>query len=386
MSELTPTESAQLARDIYDVQNDIQFKAFLLNGMFSQKKTHKQKLTADVGGRIIRKAKDGFGLCALGGGVHFAGDAFFIFRGTTMANNKADVISDARIGSQKSETGTSVHIGFNEILKSMLTDIREFLNANKSQITGTIHCIGHSLGGAVATLAADWLKSQTGRTIKLYTYGQPRVGMLFFSTKLTAKLGAENIHRVFHTTDPVPMVPIFPYVHNPCPGNGHLINSTHLIISGEAHKMASYANDVAKKSWAELKRSAPVYNHEKAIEEFLTSKIRPDSENPLTWEWLDSALIYILKKIGNGMFVGFHTAAYGVHSIADRIAWILTKGLDLANAIGRFVGLFVKKVMQVLRMPPLRSDQSITKSFLTGLLTMLMKKAHDLAKRAIQSM
>ena len=383
MSELTPKESAQFAEGIYAVQDDLTFKAFLLDRKFSQDSAGQQKLDAKVGGRLLLNATDGFGLCALGGD-RYAGDAFFIFRGTTTANNKADFLSDARIGTQMSKTGTAVHIGFNEIFKSMLPDIRRFIDSNRTKITGTVHCVGHSLGGAVATLAADWISSKTGLKVKLYSYGQPRAGMTMFSVKLTKKLDASNVHRVFHSTDPVPMVPIFPYVHSPAPGNGHLIPSSNLVVSGEAHKMASYIRSVRKKQWADLKRAAPVFNHEKAIEEFLVSKIRPDANNPLTWEWLDRALIYVLKKIGNGIFVGLHTAIVGVHTLADRIAWVLAKGIELTTRVGKLVRLFIDKVMQVLRMVPLKSGQTITQTFLTHLLTMLMNRAHETARRAIR--
>ena len=186
MSELSPLEAAKFAQGIYAVQNQYQFLAYISRNSFIEN-TSVSQMNANVGGRIFRKAKDGFGLGALGSGTKHKGDAFFVFRGTTTANNNADIISDARIGTQFSKNGTQVHIGFNEIFKSMFKDIREFLSQNQKKITGTIHCIGHSLGGAVATLAADWIKSQTGLTVKLYTFGQPRIGMAAFCWRLTSK-------------------------------------------------------------------------------------------------------------------------------------------------------------------------------------------------------
>ncbi len=386
MSELTPLQSANLAEEIYDVQDEILFEIFQTKNkdIFSQEQ---QKLTANVGGRIIRSAKDAFGLCTMGAG-QYAGNAFLIFRGTTTANNKADFVSDARIGLQNSKTGSSVHIGFNEVFKSMLRDIQQFISSN--QITGTVHCIGHSLGGAVATLAADWVKTNFSRfTVKLYTFGQPRVGLLPFATKFTSKLHSDNVHRLFHTTDPVPMVPIFPYIHAPAPGNGHLISSESLVTSGEAHKMANYIHSIKQKelgSWPSISRSAPVFNHEKAIEEWVTSKVRPDPEHPRTWEWLDRAFIYVLTKIGNSIFTALHTAIVGVHTLADRIAWILMKGIDLAKNVGFFVKKLIEKIVQILGMPPLAPNHSITQAFLASLLTMLMRRSYDLARRAIRSL
>ena len=101
------------------------------------------------------------------GGKGYEKDLFIIFRGSTDANNNADWISNARIGVQLSSNSFPVHIGFNEIFKSMLPSIKNFIDDNKGNIEN-IHCIGHSLGGAIATLAADWVKTSLKRNVKLY--------------------------------------------------------------------------------------------------------------------------------------------------------------------------------------------------------------------------
>jgi thioesterase domain-containing protein len=51
------------------------------------------------------------------------------------------------------EKNLPVHIGFNQTFNNMLPEIKDFLKNNKPE--GQIHCIGHSLGGPVASLAAD---------------------------------------------------------------------------------------------------------------------------------------------------------------------------------------------------------------------------------------
>ncbi|MCP4338671.1 MAG: hypothetical protein GY799_07215 [Desulfobulbaceae bacterium] len=71
----------------------------------------------------------------------------------------------------------------------------------------TIHCIGHSLGGAVATLAAHWVKRTTYKYVELYTFGAPKPGFEGFAKSFTTLLEQKNVHRVYHSTDPVPMVP-----------------------------------------------------------------------------------------------------------------------------------------------------------------------------------
>lgn len=64
---------------------------------------------------------------------------------------------------------------------------------------------GHSLGGALAILAAGVLRSQ-GITIDLYTYGAPKVGLASLADYITdTSKGAT--YRVTHKADPVPKLP-----------------------------------------------------------------------------------------------------------------------------------------------------------------------------------
>jgi len=64
---------------------------------------------------------------------------------------------------------------------------------------------GHSLGGALASLAAGVLRSQ-GVTVDLYTYGAPKVGLEGVSKYLSRTDMGLNF-RVTHKNDPVPKLP-----------------------------------------------------------------------------------------------------------------------------------------------------------------------------------
>ena len=63
---------------------------------------------------------------------------------------------------------------------------------------------GHSLGGAVATLATAYLRRE-GFIADAYTYGAPRVGNSHFADFLTNQPGGQ--WRVTHRDDPVPRLP-----------------------------------------------------------------------------------------------------------------------------------------------------------------------------------
>lgn len=381
-SELQPLAAAKLALGIYDVNsgNKDALKLFLKNKMFSQG-NGQATLQGEVGGRMFRAAKDGFGLCAIGAD-QYKGDLFLIFRGTTTANNNADMVSDARIGIERSVSGSPVHIGFNHAFKSMLPEIKAFVS--EAKVTGTVHCIGHSLGGAVATLAADWAASNMSMPVKLYTFGQPRVGLTFFSAILTKKLGANNIHRVFHTTDPVPMVPVFPYLHNPLPGYGHRKMSENPIISGEAHKMTAYAKGLGGK-WESLVSAPSINTHENAIEEWLQSNANSNPMCPKTFEWLERAIIWLLKKQLSTIAVGIQWSVMGIHTFVDKLAWVLAKGVQVGEACSTYVKLFIHKVMHILGLKYQEGVTSLTHAFLRFLLQTLIRRANDLAANALRS-
>ncbi|KAK7954028.1 lipase [Apiospora saccharicola] len=63
---------------------------------------------------------------------------------------------------------------------------------------------GHSLGAAIATVAAAYERA-AGHAIDLYTYGSPRVGNRAFVDFVTKQAGFE--YRVTHLADPVPRLP-----------------------------------------------------------------------------------------------------------------------------------------------------------------------------------
>src|SRR5690606_8869633 len=207
MTTLTPMVCGALAKEVYQVQNRVQESVFLHRPEFSGVTDHQVTLRATVGSRFVN-TRDAFGVCARGG-RHYPDDIFIVFRGSTTANRYADWVSNARLGLESSVSGTPVHLGFNHIFMSMKPAIELFLAGHPA--VGTIHCIGHSLGGAIAALTADWLTGKYGKRVALYTFGAPRPGTMRFAARLTSAMPEDGIYRVYHATDPVTMVPLFPF-------------------------------------------------------------------------------------------------------------------------------------------------------------------------------
>ncbi|KAG2016286.1 lipase [Coprinopsis cinerea AmutBmut pab1-1] len=101
-----------------------------------------------------------------------------------------------------------VHTGFqfayNVVADDVISTVRNQYNSRSGY---TIVVTGHSLGGAVASMAAISLKAALPNApLKLYTYGQPRVGNAAFASLVESRVGVNNIFRTVHTYDGVPTV------------------------------------------------------------------------------------------------------------------------------------------------------------------------------------
>ncbi|UKZ72755.1 hypothetical protein TrVFT333_000390 [Trichoderma virens FT-333] len=121
------------------------------------------------------------------------------FRGT---NNLRNFITDVVFAFTDCSltSGCEVHDGFNaaweEVSSAATAALTQAHAANPSfEIVST----GHSLGGAVATLAASILRTQ-GFPIDIVTFGSPRVGNDVYANFVTSQPGNEL--RVTHVDDP----------------------------------------------------------------------------------------------------------------------------------------------------------------------------------------
>jgi hypothetical protein len=100
-----------------------------------------------------------------------------------------------------------VHWGFYHQYQSILPEIRNYLNEH-SNIEHVVTC-GHSLGGALATLAVVDLadrKCGSGRKYSCLTLGSPRVGNKAFADKF-GRITNNRSLRIVNNDDPIPLLP-----------------------------------------------------------------------------------------------------------------------------------------------------------------------------------
>lgn len=102
-------------------------------------------------------------------------------------------------------SGCKVHNGFNtgyNLVKSLVISHIQALKALHRD--AKIYITGHSLGGALATLAAPDVKENFGAIAAFITFGEPRVGNSQFASWFGSVINSE---RVVHYGDIVPHVP-----------------------------------------------------------------------------------------------------------------------------------------------------------------------------------
>ena len=122
------------------------------------------------------------------------------FRGTEIDTDFRDILIDARFWRSDSKVAGKVHNGFKEALDSVWDDIKAYLE----KIVTDDHIVwftGHSLGGALATLAsARYTPTAT------YTFGSPKVGSRKFNRSIKSP-----VYRVAKSRDIVTRVPPIGY-------------------------------------------------------------------------------------------------------------------------------------------------------------------------------
>ncbi|WNO08049.1 lipase family protein [Teredinibacter sp. KSP-S5-2] len=379
MTTLTPSQASSLSAGVYAVLTPELLKAFYArySNLFG---AAPKVINADTGARLVN-GESSFAICARGE-KEYKNDAFFVFRGTTGTNYGADIITDLRIGVSVSAGNDLVHSGFYQTFRSMTAELGSFI-AKHPDVT-TVHCVGHSLGGAIATLAADWVNRTLGKKAKLYTFGAPRVGYGFkgFSNKLTAKLGNSNIHRVYHGNDPVTMIPVFPYSHVPNPGYGHYLPYAGVVINPKAHFIRNYVSSVGGASWEQLRRLPPLTLSTTNVKQWLKSSSPANLNDSSVWEKLNYALAYVAQAA----LATLQPVFVGTLTIADQLAMILQKGLTKGKEISGWVFHIIRRLMQMLGMKLLEKVEDLTTAVIRLVLNRIINKLAEDVRRAIRSL
>lgn len=127
-----------------------------------------------------------------------------------------------------------VHRGFQDAWQSV--EKRVVYQLNKWWTPETqLWVTGHSLGGALAALAATSLEYQGFAVAGLYTFGQPRVGDWAFTRQVNERMG-DRMFRYVNNNDIVPLIPLQFNPLNPGRLYGHMGQFRYFGWRGKLHE------------------------------------------------------------------------------------------------------------------------------------------------------
>lgn len=376
MTEFSAYQAAVLADDVYAITR--------LNSLDQAKKYIKSEhgdifamsgdnmLKGKTGGPGFIKVRTAFGFTLMGKGK-LKGHAVILFRGTQYL---ADWLTNLNIGVSGSASAHPAHDGFNQSFKSMLPKLQEFIGTVTKHQVHTIHCIGHSLGGALATLCGDWISSTYGRKPYVYTFGSPRVGLYTFASCCTKNIGADRIFRAYHKTDIVPCIPIWPYIHTPNSGRDYYLPSPGIVPMAEYHGMDHYIASVEGAGWDSLANLRDIGKDDTIIERWLKDKT-PIGLTITSIEWLNRALLFVLKKCMDSAAWVISKAFSSSYTLMDQLAYILQKGVNLADSVSSWVMYFIRKIMSVLGLRKIVEASDLTREFIRKVLVNLQEKIYQ---------
>ena len=165
-----------------------------------------QEILATAGYPSVQPIGDCFVDGANTGRGYFASNdshALLAFRGTE-ADNNYDKVADGEID-RTAEAGALVHSGFKRYLDSVWPQVMQCVAVYRANHLNQNICItGHSLGGALATLAFTRLNDPAS---SLITFGCPRVGNSAYCNVVDAAARTRTCYRVVDNLDIVTHVP-----------------------------------------------------------------------------------------------------------------------------------------------------------------------------------
>lgn len=379
---ITPAFSATMASEVYaltklpTIEEAIRSLNLDYGEFFNFSKDN--LLVGKTGGPSIIKCKTGFGFCLLGKGL-YKGHAFILFRGTQYL---ADWLTNLNSTVSRSCNGQSVHDGFHQAYKSMQPAINSFLNGCKAKGITNYHCIGHSLGGAIATICAEWIQKSVGIKPMLYTFGSPRVGLEGFAQLCTSRLGGDRIYRAYHKTDIVPYIPPWPFFHTPHQCQDYFLPSPGIIPGAEYHDTRKYIESVGDKSWKSLAAYKPEQRTDASIALWLKQK-GPVGVTITTMDWLSSAIVFVLKKVLKTAEWLISATIGTAATLMDRIAYILSSGVNLEENISAWVVYLIRKIASFLGYCKNLSKEDLNRGFIRTVFEQMQVKLNAMAREAL---
>lgn len=295
----------------------------------------------------------GFGFVAHGTGSR-ANELVLVTRGTNFQHNKFDLATNANIGYGIGPRGNVFHRGFLKTFKSYQSQLVNFVSQGGAKRPSTIHCMGHSLGGALANLNACMLRD-AGFNVCLYTIGAPRVGIVSYAQDITKQIAPGQIRRIANPCDPVPMVPVFPYAHA-SNGPSELLLNHGDKLGIEAHLLHDgYSKMAYSTSWTDF---APMPNALSSRVDLAREFARLGGGNMFNTKLLDligRLTKRVLLDMGYVLMVTTQGALSMAFTAVDLLAEVLLKAANTSKLMADEVLTIVNSILSFMGRAPVSS-------------------------------
>ena len=390
MIELNPAQIHDLCRIAYNSESVSRrlFKGQIERELPFVDKESVKIITATSG--LVTPVASGFGFMAqLNGGR--SREIVIATRGTA---SQADVGTDINAIPTPGPTGHAIHKGFNTTFKSYVQQLNEFIKQQNLGFKPTaVHCMGHSLGGALANLNAAAC-AELGLNSYLYTVAAPRVGMVPYAEHLSKKMNAEHVYRVANEADVVTMVPCYPFVHSPYVHGTYLLDGGLLKINPMQHMLANGYSNMVNSTWKQMQSLTrgkqqqlensmyPANNAEAGRFEQL-AKMPGAMFSGRLLKLINKAIHDMLTRLGAQSLLSVGHYSTGAFTVLDQMAEILARYAQASHKQAKEVAGMLNAIMAYLgRSTYVLADASAaTIRWVFGL---LYQSVTAMAKQAIQ--
>lgn len=353
--ELNPNQIYKLSNEAYESKDSTigDFKDKVKYALPFVDKESVKIITATSG--LITPVASGFGFMArLNGGR--SKEIVIATRGTL---TRADAGTDINAIPMLGPTGHRIHKGFGSTFKSYVHQLNEFIKQQNLGFKPTaVHCMGHSLGGALANLNAAAC-SELGLNSYLYTVAAPRVGMVPYAEHLSKKMNAAHVYRVANEADVVTMVPSYPYVHSPYVHGTYLLDAGWLKINPMQHMLGRGYNSMTNSTWKQME--SLTRGKQQQLENSMYVAYKKDAGyfeqivkmpgamfNGRLLKMINKAIHDMLSRVGAQSLLSVSHYGTGSFTVLDQLAEILSRYAMASHQQAKEVAGMLNAVMAYL--------------------------------------